>query len=86
MTESPGSSSTPAPASDAEREEMLDRMLTGLALADDSKLKNLLSRILPYTISALSSSSPSVRKQVLLLIDFYFSYNLKRSKVRDIYP
>lgn len=50
--------------SDAEREEMLDRMLTRLALADDSKLQGLLSKILPYCISSLSSQSQSLRKKV----------------------
>ncbi|CAA6669169.1 unnamed protein product [Spirodela intermedia] len=47
MAELPPASSTPPLQSDDEREEMLDRMLTGLALADDSKLKILLSKILP---------------------------------------
>uniref|UniRef100_A0A1D1XKS2 Proteasome-associated protein ECM29 n=1 Tax=Anthurium amnicola TaxID=1678845 RepID=A0A1D1XKS2_9ARAE len=61
-------SSPPALPSDAEREEMLDRMLTRLALADDSKLEALLSRILPYSISAMASPSPSVRKLVMEIL------------------
>ncbi|MQL77621.1 hypothetical protein Taro_010030, partial [Colocasia esculenta] len=65
----PSSGSSPAPPlSDAEREEMLDRMLTRLALADDSKLEGLLSKILPYSISALASPSPSVRKLVMEIL------------------
>lgn len=67
MAELPPASSTPPLQSDAERQEMLDRMLTRLALADDSKLKILLSKILPYSISSLASPSPSVRKLVFLL-------------------
>lgn len=54
--------------SDEEREEMLDRMLTRLALSDDSKLQGLLSKILPYSISSLSSSSQSVRKKVMEIL------------------
>ncbi|PKA49156.1 hypothetical protein AXF42_Ash010841 [Apostasia shenzhenica] len=54
--------------SDAEREEMLDRMLTRLALADDSKLEQLLSKILPYSISSLSCPSPSIRKLVMEIL------------------
>ncbi|KAJ0985238.1 hypothetical protein J5N97_003594 [Dioscorea zingiberensis] len=59
------SSSSAAAPSDTEREEMLDRMLTSLALADDPKLEALLTKILPYSISALSSSSQSIRKSVM---------------------
>ncbi|KAG6539170.1 hypothetical protein ZIOFF_004323 [Zingiber officinale] len=62
MADTSTSSST-AP-SDAEREEMLDRMLTRLALADDDKLEPLLVRILPYSISSLASPSPSIRKSL----------------------
>ncbi|GFZ18086.1 ARM repeat superfamily protein [Actinidia rufa] len=60
------SSSSPSVSekSDAEIEEMLDRMLTRLALCDDSKLQSLLSNLLPLSISSLSSLSPSVRKKV----------------------
>ncbi|KAK9169652.1 hypothetical protein Syun_001792 [Stephania yunnanensis] len=43
--------------SDAERVEILDRMLTRLALTDDPNLQNLLSKLLPYSISSLSSHS-----------------------------
>lgn len=68
MAEQSSSSSTAAPAvtekSDAEVEELLDRMLTRLALCDDSRLQNLLSKLLPLSISSLSSSSPSVRNKV----------------------
>ncbi|WOK96791.1 hypothetical protein Cni_G05498 [Canna indica] len=64
--------STSAPAateaSDAEREEMLDRILTRLALADDDKLQPLLAKILPYSISSLASPSPSIRKSVLEIL------------------
>ncbi|KAK6235429.1 hypothetical protein SCA6_010766 [Theobroma cacao] len=66
------SSSAPAPAaaakSDAETEELLDRMLTRLALCDDSKLQALLSKLLPLTISSLSSSSQLVRNKVLEIL------------------
>ncbi|XP_029120499.1 uncharacterized protein [Elaeis guineensis] len=68
MAETSSSSSPAAAQSDAEREEMLDRMLTRLALADDSKLEPLLSKILPYSISSLASSSPSIRKTVLEIL------------------
>uniref|UniRef100_A0A2N9FXH9 Proteasome component Ecm29 N-terminal domain-containing protein n=1 Tax=Fagus sylvatica TaxID=28930 RepID=A0A2N9FXH9_FAGSY len=57
------SSATPLGNSDADREEMLDRMLTRLALCDDSKLQPLLSKLLPLTISSLSSQSLAVRKK-----------------------
>lgn len=67
MAESSSSSSAAAPVkSDAETEEMLDRMLTRLALCDDSKLQSLLSKLLPISISSLSSQSVTVRKKVLL--------------------
>jgi proteasome component ECM29 len=42
----------------------LDRMLTRLALCDDSKLQPLLSKLLPFTISSLSSQSSLVRNKV----------------------
>ncbi|KAK3004296.1 hypothetical protein RJ639_018392 [Escallonia herrerae] len=54
--------------SDAEIEEMLDRMLTRLALCDDSKLQNLLSKLLPLSISSLSSHSPAVRNKVIEIL------------------
>ncbi|KAG0457671.1 hypothetical protein HPP92_022828 [Vanilla planifolia] len=54
--------------SDAEREEALDRMLTRLALADDSNLAQVLSKILPYSICSLSSASPSIRKMVMEIL------------------
>ncbi|KAJ3681025.1 hypothetical protein LUZ60_015514 [Juncus effusus] len=53
---------------DGEREAALDRMLTRLALADDSKLEPLLSSILLYAISSLSSSSASLRKLVMEML------------------
>eukprot|EP00268_Persea_americana_P062214 TRINITY_DN795_c0_g1_i5.p1 TRINITY_DN795_c0_g1~~TRINITY_DN795_c0_g1_i5.p1 ORF type:complete len:1799 (+),score=364.65 TRINITY_DN795_c0_g1_i5:189-5585(+) len=62
------SSSSSMEKSDAEREEILDRMLTRLALADDSKLQGLLSKILPYCISSLSSQSQSLRKKVMEIL------------------
>lgn len=60
-----GSSSSPSliSKSDGELEEMLDRMLTRLALCDDSKLEALISNLLPLTISSLSSQSPAVRNK-----------------------
>ncbi|KAG9454895.1 hypothetical protein H6P81_007799 [Aristolochia fimbriata] len=54
--------------SDAEREEILDRMLTRLALTDDSKLESVLPKILPYSISSLSSPSTSMRKKVMEIL------------------
>ncbi|KAF8398207.1 hypothetical protein HHK36_017133 [Tetracentron sinense] len=54
--------------SDAMREEILDRMLTRLALSDDSMLENLLSKLLPYCISSLSSESLAVRKKVMEIL------------------
>lgn len=71
MAES-SSSSPPAAAvtekSEEEIEEMLDRMLTRLALCDDSKLQNLLSKLLPLSISSLSSPSPAVRNKVIEIL------------------
>ncbi|KAI3814370.1 hypothetical protein L1987_19123 [Smallanthus sonchifolius] len=62
-----GSSSTSnfSAKSDEEIEEMLDRMLTRLALCDDPKLENLLSKLLPLTISSLSRPSSAVRTKVI---------------------
>ncbi|XP_038694487.1 proteasome adapter and scaffold protein ECM29 isoform X1 [Tripterygium wilfordii] len=68
MAESTSTSSLPA-KSDAEIEEILDRMLTRLALCDDSKLEPLLSKLLPYTISSLSSQSTLIRKKVLEILN-----------------
>ncbi|PKI57790.1 hypothetical protein CRG98_021857, partial [Punica granatum] len=63
------SSSSAAPArSDAETEELLDRMLTRLALCDDSKLGALLSKLLPLSISSLSTPSQAVRSKVLEIL------------------
>ncbi|KAK9274184.1 hypothetical protein L1049_018998 [Liquidambar formosana] len=66
MAES-SSATTPA-KSDAEIEEMLDRMLTRLALCDDSKLQTLLSKLLPLCISSLSSPSSAVRNKVVEIL------------------
>ncbi|URE19654.1 Proteasome-associated protein ECM29 [Musa troglodytarum] len=65
MTDSVSAAAAP---SDVEREDMLDRMLTRLALADDDKLEPLLAKILPYSISSLASPSPSIRKSVLEIL------------------
>ncbi|ESW13516.1 hypothetical protein PHAVU_008G203200 [Phaseolus vulgaris] len=62
------SSSSLSPKSDAEVEEMLDRMLTRLALCDDSKLEPLLVKLLPLCISSLSSQSLAVRNKVLEIL------------------
>uniref|UniRef100_A0A5B7B1H9 Proteasome-associated protein ECM29 n=1 Tax=Davidia involucrata TaxID=16924 RepID=A0A5B7B1H9_DAVIN len=67
MAES-STSSVPSEKSDAEVEEMLDRMLTRLALCDDSKLESLLSKLLPISISSLSSQSSAVRKKVIEIL------------------
>ncbi|KAL3530047.1 hypothetical protein ACH5RR_009369 [Cinchona calisaya] len=55
--------------SDTEIEELLDRMLTRLALCDDSKLQDLLSKLLPLSISSLTSQSQSVRNKVLEILN-----------------
>ncbi|KAK7276642.1 hypothetical protein RIF29_17785 [Crotalaria pallida] len=69
MAESSSSSSSMLAAkSDAEIEELLDRMLTRLALSDDSKLQPLLSKLLPLSISSLSSQSLQVRNKVLEIL------------------
>ncbi|KAJ9146595.1 hypothetical protein P3X46_028837 [Hevea brasiliensis] len=60
--------SSSAAKSDAETEELLDRMLTRLALCDDSKLQALLSKLLPLTLSSLSSQSTAVRNKVLEIL------------------
>ncbi|PON75687.1 Proteasome component Ecm, partial [Parasponia andersonii] len=62
------SSSSLTGKSDGEIEEMLDRMLTRLALCDDPKLQPLLSKLLPITISSLSSHSSAVRNKVLEIL------------------
>ncbi|KAL0371035.1 UNVERIFIED_CONTAM: Proteasome adapter and scaffold protein ECM29 [Sesamum angustifolium] len=54
--------------SDQEKEELLDRMLTRLALCDDSKLQDLLAKILPISIAALSSASSSLRNKVIEIL------------------
>ncbi|KAL5994755.1 hypothetical protein ACLOJK_024809 [Asimina triloba] len=64
----PSPSSSSADKSEAEREEILDRMLTRLALADDSNLQTLLAKLLPYAIASLSSPSPPIRKKVLEIL------------------
>ncbi|CAN6443404.1 unnamed protein product [Victoria cruziana] len=55
-------------ASVLEKEEVLDRMLTRLALTDDPKLETVLPKILPYSISCLSSGSPAIRKKVMEIL------------------
>lgn len=65
--------------SDDEKEELLDRMLTRLALCDDSKLQDLLAKILPLSIAALSSASAPLRNKVFsspvnLLANIEFTY------------
>ncbi|XP_021604828.1 proteasome adapter and scaffold protein ECM29 isoform X2 [Manihot esculenta] len=60
--------SSSAVKSDAETEELLDRMLTRLALCDDSKLQALLAKLLPLTLSSLSSQSTAVRNKVLEIL------------------
>nr|XP_010313220.1 proteasome adapter and scaffold protein ECM29 isoform X1 [Solanum lycopersicum] len=54
--------------SDVEIEELLDRMLTRLALCDDSKLQDLLTKLLPLSIASLSSPAPLVRNKVLEIL------------------
>ncbi|VFQ85232.1 unnamed protein product [Cuscuta campestris] len=54
--------------SDAEKEEMLDRMLTRLALCNDSKLQDLLSKLLPLSIASLSSPSTPLRNKVIEIL------------------
>ncbi|KAF3545684.1 hypothetical protein DY000_02010565 [Brassica cretica] len=73
------SSSSLVSKSDGELEEMLDRMLTRLALCDDSKLEALVSKLLPLTISSLSSQSPAVRNKANSLFDWIHHVN-KRVK------
>ncbi|KAK8595997.1 hypothetical protein V6N13_000661 [Hibiscus sabdariffa] len=68
MAESSSAPAAAAAKSDAETEELLDRMLTRLALCDDSKLQALLSKLLPLAISSLSSSSQLVRNKVLEIL------------------
>ncbi|XP_028798613.1 proteasome adapter and scaffold protein ECM29 [Neltuma alba] len=73
------SSSPLAAKSDAEIEELLDRMLTRLALCDDAKLEPLLSKLLPLCISSLSSQSQAVRNKVLEIL----SHVNKRVKLQS---
>ncbi|CAA3007764.1 proteasome-associated ECM29 homolog isoform X1 [Olea europaea subsp. europaea] len=54
--------------SDEEKEEMLDRMLTRLALCDDPKLQDLLSKLLPLSIACLSSPSTPLRNKVIEIL------------------
>ena len=75
MAESSSSSSSPVVKSDAETEELLDRMLTRLALCDDSKLETLLSKIIPLTISSLSSNSTAVRNKAKTLNLYSLAFN-----------
>ncbi|PWA56710.1 ARM repeat superfamily protein [Artemisia annua] len=61
-------SSMYAGKSDEEVEEILDRMLTRLALCDEPKLENLLNKLLPLTISSLSRPSSIVRTKVMEIL------------------
>ncbi|KAM3287700.1 proteasome adapter and scaffold protein ECM29 isoform X1 [Capsicum chacoense] len=54
--------------SDDEKEELLDRMLTRLALCDDSKLQDLLTKLLPLSIASLSPPSTLIRNKVLEIL------------------
>ncbi|XP_020113729.1 proteasome-associated protein ECM29 homolog isoform X2 [Ananas comosus] len=65
---SPSSSTAAAAKAEEERAEVLDRMLTRLALTDDDKLEPALAKILPYSIASLSSPSPSIRKMVMEIL------------------
>ncbi|XP_073141185.1 uncharacterized protein [Henckelia pumila] len=76
MAES-SSTTTPAAAtpwaslsgkSEEEKEELLDRILTRLALCDDSKMQDLLVKILPISIAALSSASTGLRNKVIEIL------------------
>ncbi|KAM0990598.1 hypothetical protein ACFX2C_009093 [Malus domestica] len=58
-------SSASATKWDEEKVEMLDQLLTRLALCDDSNLQPLLSKLLRLTISSLSSQSFAVHNKVL---------------------
>ncbi|KAH9741787.1 ARM repeat superfamily protein [Citrus sinensis] len=60
--------SSSSSTSEYEKEELLDRMLTRLALCDDSKLEALLSKLLPLAISSLSAHSTLVRNKVLEIL------------------
>ncbi|GAB4835308.1 hypothetical protein Ancab_000217 [Ancistrocladus abbreviatus] len=57
-----------AAKSNEEREELLDRMLTRLALCEDSKLESLLTKLLPLTISSLATNSIAVRNKVIEIL------------------
>ncbi|XP_010474525.1 PREDICTED: proteasome-associated protein ECM29 homolog [Camelina sativa] len=76
------SSSSLVSKSDGELDEMLDRMLTRLALCDDSKLESLVSNLLPLTISSLSSQSPLVRNKVLEILSHVIG-ECHASKISD---
>ncbi|KAL8170504.1 hypothetical protein V2J09_022308 [Rumex salicifolius] len=71
MTANSSSSSGTMPIvakSDEETVEVLDRMLTRLALCDDSKLEGLISKLLPSAISSLSGNSLAVRNKVVEIL------------------
>ncbi|KAM1197539.1 hypothetical protein ACFX13_009230 [Malus domestica] len=61
-------SSASATKWDEEKVEMLDQLLTRLALCDDSNLQPLLSKLLRLTISSLSSQSSAVRNKLLEIL------------------
>ncbi|XP_048426628.1 uncharacterized protein LOC125470903 isoform X1 [Pyrus x bretschneideri] len=66
-------SSASATKSDEEKIEMLDQLLTRLALCNDSSLQPLLSKLLPFTISAPSSQSSAVRNKILSFSSKYIA-------------
>ncbi|KAM2568723.1 hypothetical protein TB2_008921 [Malus domestica] len=61
-------SSASATKWDEEKVEMLDQLLTRLALCDDSNLQPLLSKLLRLTISSLSSQSSAVRNKLVEIL------------------
>lgn len=68
--------------SDSETEELLDRMLTRLALCDDEKLQDLLSKLLPISIAALSTSSQLVRNKVLEILNHVNKRTKNQSNIK----
>lgn len=48
-----------------EQEAMLERLLTRLALTDDSKLEPVLAKLLPYAISCLGTPRQSTKQKVM---------------------
>ncbi|KAM1397674.1 hypothetical protein ACFX2I_015221 [Malus domestica] len=77
-------SSASATKSDEEKVEMMDRLLTRLALCDDSNLQPLLSKLLPFTISSRSSQSSAVRNKVLEILSFSSKYTATEKEKEGI--